>query len=118
MFGEDETMTLPPSTQMPSAAWILIEHGFLVRDAIGIRVLQNHDAVPSRLQDAPLLKCRAIVDAFGDPNPSARVDVHVGGIPDHRFRREQGNLQTIRHGKLFHRLARGFGPDTGRVFGE
>ena len=99
-------------------ARVLVENSFLVCDTIAIGVFQYHDAVAGRLQDAPALKCRAVVGAFSDPDASARVDVHVGGIPDHRFGGEERNLEAVRHGEFFHGFARGFRTDASRVGGE
>ena len=69
-----------------------------------------------RLQDAPLLKSRTVVDAFRDPDAPALVNIHVGRVAQHRFGREERSLETLGHSELFRRFIRGLGIGYGRGF--
>ena len=43
---------------------------------------------------APFLK-EAVVGSLRDPDTAAMVDIHVGGIAEHRFAGEEGDLKPI-----------------------
>ena len=72
----------------------------------------------SGLQDAPFLEARTIIDALGDPDATALVNIHIGRVANQGFRGEKRNLKAIGYFKGVQRLGGGLGANAAGVFGE
>ena len=116
--GNDDLVAEHADAQCGVDARVLVEHSLLVRGTVAIGVFENHHAIASRLENPPLLKRRAIIHAFGEPDPPAFVDVHVGGVANHRFGGEEGSFEALGHSEAPDRFAGGCGAHAGGVGGN
>ena len=73
----------------------LHEHALLIGHAIPIRILQDDDAIASRLT----VVVAAVIDPFGHPNSPLRVEVEVRRVLEHWSRGPDDDLE-VRIGHL------------------
>ena len=116
--GDNHLVAQHTNAERGVDAGVLVENGFLVRDTVTMGVFQNHDAVAFRLQNAPFLEGRTIIDALGDPDASALINVHVGWVMNHRLGSEERRFETVGYGECLYGFTGSVGADAGGIGGR
>lgn len=76
----------------------LIEGGSLVSFAIAIAVFEDDNAVSFGANVLGAFeKFPAVVDRFANPDPAPFIDIHTGGVREHRLAGEELQLHARRH---------------------
>src|SRR5215468_6569626 len=69
-IGNNDLVSENADAECGIDARILIENRLFISVPSSFCIFQHYNAIPLRLKDSPFLKSRAVIDAFGDPNPA------------------------------------------------
>lgn len=83
--------------------WALIKRLGDVGGTVTVGVFEYDDAIAVRTGVAPT----PVIGSLRDPDPSSRIDLHVGRVDDLRFRREEGDFQPLWNGHRCELFPRG-----------